>query len=118
MSLGVIAQNSKVDLRGRDFDPASGVSSAAVKAEFAQSIAPALTLGWETPLDKVGFGYHFSVGAMYAGEPEVSASVTCAAIVPAIVCDAQSQDERKEVEDELSKYKVLPILQAGVLYRL
>ena len=118
MSFGVIAQNSKVDLRGRDFDPASGVSSATVKAEFAQSIAPAFTLGWETPLDKVGFGYHFSVGAMYAGKPEVNSSVTCVTGIPTVVCDAKSRDERENIEDELSKYKVLPILQAGVLYRL
>ncbi len=117
MSFGVVAQNSKVELVGRDFtDPR--VQSATVSAEFAQSIAPALTLGWETPLDKVGFGYHFSVGAMYAGKPEVEANITPTPAAAAFDTLGLEQEEERKIEDELSKYKVLPILQAGVLYRL
>lgn len=112
VSFGVVAQNSTVDLRGREFkDP--NVQSATVNAEFAQSVAPALSLGWETPLDKVGFGYHFSIGAMYAGKPEVDANIQCT-----ITCFGLEQEEERKIEKELSKYKVLPILQAGVLYRL
>ncbi|MEO6698166.1 MAG: hypothetical protein ABIR53_01745, partial [Paraperlucidibaca sp.] len=113
VSFGVVAQNSKIDLVGRDFQNPL-VESATVKAEFAQSIAPALTMGWETPLNKVGLGYHVSVGAMYAGKPNVDANITCAA--PG--CFGLEQSEERKIEDDLSKYKFLPILQAGLLYRL
>lgn len=115
VSVGAIAQNSSFKLVGRDFqDPF--VESATVNAEFAKSVAPALTIGWETPIQAKGLGYHVSLGAMYAGKPDVSANITCTV---ALNCSGQQQqDEERKIEDELSKYKVLPILQIGLLYRL
>lgn len=121
VSFGVIAQDSTIDLVGRDFkqtptNPNAGVvNNARINASFAQSIAPAVTVGWETPMDQVGFGYHLSIGAMYAGDPEVNANITCNVVAS---CLGLQRDEERDIEDELSKYKVLPILQAGVLYRL
>lgn len=115
VSFGAMLQNSKIDLVGRDFTNPQ-VQSATVNVEFAQSVAPAITLGWETPLNKAGFGYHFSAGAMYAGKPEAHVDIT--PTNPAVSFFQLEKDEERKVEDELSKYKVLPILQAGVLYRL
>lgn len=115
VSFGVVAQNSSLDLVARGIQSEPQVERADVYVEFAQSVAPALTLGWETPLNKVGLGYHVSLGAMYAGKPEASATITCKSIPN---CFGQQKDEERKIEDELSKYKVLPILQAGILYRL
>lgn len=116
VSFGAVLQNSSLDLTARGIKSEPQVERVDAHVEFAQSVAPALTLGWETPLDKVGFGYHFSIGAMYAGKPEADVDIT--PTNPAIGFFQLEQDEERKIEDELSKYKVLPILQAGVLYRL
>jgi hypothetical protein len=109
---------------------AAPVSTVNIKADYAQSVAPALTVGWESPIMATGLGYHFSVGAMYAGEPDVRVSATCKGNPnpgpnptpqqqgAQASCDSYTASERKKVEDELRSYKVLPILQAGLIFRM
>ena len=75
-------------------------------------------MGWESDILKTGLGYHFSLGAMYAGEPDVSSKATCKPGSNQTQCDLYTANERKKVEDELRSYKVLPILQAGLIYRM
>lgn len=117
VSVGAFFQASEIRLTANSIKNDPRVDHVDAKIEFAQSVAPAITLGWETPVAQKGFGYHFSVGAMYAGKPEVEANITCTGI-PNCFGAPQKQDEERKIEDELSKYKVLPILQAGVLFRL
>lgn len=120
LSAGLINQQSNFDLTASDFkDPqASPVSAVNIKADYAQSVAPALSLGWESPIMATGLGYHLSIGAMYAGEPDVKTSSTCKGGFSQASCDTYTESERKKVEDELRSYQVLPILQAGLIYRL
>lgn len=115
LSLGVVAQNSQIDLVATELSN-NDVERADVNVEFAQSLAPAFTLGWETPIAQPGFGYHVSIGAMYAGQPEADVKITLRNPLANLL--QLQRDEERNIEDELSKYKVLPILQAGVLYRL
>lgn len=123
LSAGVVNQQSHFDLTASDFkdpDPTkTPVSDVNIKADYAKSLAPALTVGWESPILANGLGYHLSVGAMYAGEPVVRATATCKGGAPSQpTCDAYTANERKNVEDELRSYKVLPILQAGLIFRM
>jgi hypothetical protein len=120
LSAGLINQQSSFDLTASDFkDPQSSpVSAVNIKANYAQSVAPALTFGWESPIMSSGLGYHLSVGAMYAGEPDVETDSTCKGGFTQTQCDVYTANERKKVEDELRSYKVLPILQAGLIYRM
>lgn len=121
VSAGVINQQSGFDLTASDFkDPnASPLSALNIKADYAKSVAPALTIGWESQLMSTGLGYHFSVGAMYAGEPDVKTESTCkGGTFSQSQCDVYTANERKKVEDELRSYKVLPILQAGLIFRM
>ncbi len=121
LSAGVVNQQSHFDLTASDFkDPTNTpVSDVNIKADYAKSLAPALTVGWESPILANGLGYHLSVGAMYAGEPDVRATATCKGGAPSQpTCDAYTANERKNVEDELRSYKVLPILQAGLIFRM
>lgn len=115
VSFGAFLQDSTIDLDATNFANPD-VQRADVNVKFAQSVAPALTIGWESPLNKVGFGYHFSLGAMYAGKPEADVNITLSNPLANLL--QLQRDEERKIEDELSKYKVLPILQAGVLYRL
>jgi len=120
ISGGVIKQQSSFDLTASDFtDPQNApVSAVNIKADYAQSIAPALTIGWESPITSTGLGYHLSVGALYAGEPDVKATATCKGNFGQPTCDAFTANERRKVEDDLRSYKVLPILQAGLIFRM
>lgn len=118
VSAGVIAQDSDFDLRAKDVKNVNGITDARVRGDFAASLAPAITIGWETPLDKTGLGYHLSVGAMYAGAPEVTVDATCAVLGNGPACDQLSATERKQIESDLERYEFLPILQAGLIFRL
>ncbi len=128
LAAGLVKQNSHFDLMASQFTgtTAAPVDSITVHSDYAQSLAPALTFGWETPIDKLGLGYHFSAGAMYAGTPDVEATAKCKTSNPSgtpsageqAACDSYTADQRKQIEHDLERYKVLPILQAGLIYRM
>lgn len=119
VSAGVIAQDTDFALRAKEISGSSGafVEAVDVTGDYGQALAPALTVGWETPLDKPGLGYHLSVGAMYSGAPEVNVKASCVAGNQA-ACDAFTASERKKIEDDLERYEILPILQAGLIFRM
>lgn len=123
LSAGVVNQQSNYDLTASNLTGPNSefVDSVNIKADYTESIAPALTFGWESSIMATGLGYHFSIGAMYAGEPDVKATPKCrGANTPSedAACMTYTASERKKVEDELKQYKVLPILQAGLIYRM
>lgn len=120
LAAGLVKQESRFDLVASDFsDPAAApVQSIRVQGRFAESLAPALTFGWESPINEPGLGYHFSAGAMYAGKPDVEATATCKPGSPQSACDAYTARERRQIEHDLARYQVLPILQAGLVFRL
>lgn len=120
LSAGVVNQQSNFDLTASNFtDPsAAPVSAVNIKADYPSSLAPALSIGWESPITRTGLGYHLSVGAMFAGEPDVKATATCKGTSNQAACNAYTASERQKVEDDLRSYTVLPILQAGLIFRL
>lgn len=126
LSAGVITQDSSVTLSARrnanglivvNGTPLVGIDSLTGTATVPNSVAPALTLGWQTPQDRPGFGYSLSAGVMYTGSPKVTAAVTGPTAAAATGSGAVEM-ERRRIENELDKYKFLPILQAGLVYRL
>ncbi|WP_022955417.1 hypothetical protein [Perlucidibaca piscinae] len=128
VSAGVIYQDTDFALRASNLSGNAGnvVTSMTVSGDFVKSIAPALTVGWETPIDKPGLGYHFSAGAMYSGAADVQVSARCRTAnssgVPTLpeqaACDTFTASERKKIEDDLERYEILPILQAGLIFRM
>lgn len=117
VSAGVINQQSTFDLVAtKTSDPR--VKSVTIDASFTKNIAPALTLGWESSILATGVGYHLSVGAMYAGKPDVKADIRCNSGTTDDTCFGLERDEERKLKEELEKYTVLPILQAGLIYRL
>ena len=119
VSAGAMLQNSRYDLTATDIQGTSSLlTSVSFRGSYPLSVAPALSVGWESPLQQRGLGYHLSAGAYYAGQPELTSSSTCASGVSPNACNAATASERRKVEDELSRYRILPILQAGLLFRL
>ena len=127
VSGGLVASDSGFDLVAREFnDPnATPVDNVNVKADYKQSVAPILTIGWESPIMNKGLGYHLSAGVIYAGKPGVSATFNCkssggllSAEAEERACREYTEGEKREIEDELSKYQFLPVLQAGLIFRM
>ena len=119
VSAGAMVQNSRYDLTATEIQNTNpSLTSVSFRGSYPVSVAPALSVGWETPFQQRGLGYHLSAGAYYAGQPELSSSSTCASSVPTSICAAATASERRKVEDELSRYRFLPILQAGLILRL
>lgn len=121
ISAGLFEQNSNYDLTATQFkDPQAAfvVDSVSVRGKYPLTVAPALTLGWQSPLTQSGLGYHLSLGALYGGTPDVNVTPKCKSGVSQAICDAYTADERQTVKDQISSYRVLPILQAGVILRI
>ena len=122
VSGGLVASDSGFDLVATDIQNQPAVERADVSARYANDLAPILTLGFESPLQQKGLGYHLSAGVIFAGKPEADVSVTCRGqgSFPGdqAACDQFTANERREIEDELSKYQFLPVLQAGLIFRM
>ena len=82
--------------------------------------APSLSLGWGNSPEK-GWGGLIELGAIFTGAADVSITGTGTlngndvSTDPAI--QAEITKEEKKVQNELSDYDFLPILQAGITYR-
>mgnify|MGYP000087232554 FL=1 len=82
--------------------------------------APSLSFGWGNSPEK-GWGGLIELGAIFTGAADVNITGTGTlngndvSTDPAI--QAEITKEEKKVQDELSDYDFLPILQAGVTYR-
>jgi hypothetical protein len=84
-----------------------------------KSIAPYLGLGWGNAV-REGARVRFvaDLGVYYWGSPSVT--LTANPTNPALVPPSFYQDleaERRQLEDDLSKYKLYPVLSLGVSYR-
>lgn len=85
----------------------------------AKKFAPTVTLGWATPAPR---GLYFSIdaGAMFQGSPRVSELRTTGTFTdPALQAELEEelQRERAEIEDDIDKYKIYPVLQLALGYR-
>lgn len=96
--------------------PQGTIDSFTANALYSQSVVPALSLGWQTPQNRSGLGYSVNLGGIYTGRPKVTASATGPqANTPQGRTGVEY--ERQQLEKDLAKYRVLPILQAGLLFR-
>ncbi|HJV87681.1 MAG TPA: hypothetical protein VJ698_19585 [Noviherbaspirillum sp.] len=82
--------------------------------------APYLGIGWGRPkTEKTGWSFATDVGVLLQGSPKTTlTSSGCTA--PAPMCAQFSSDVAKEnaaLHDEVSKFKVYPVLRIGLNYR-
>lgn len=81
-------------------------------------IAPYLGVGWSKAADK-GWSYSTDVGMLFQGSPHTSLNSSgCTA--GAAACNQLASDVAKEnarLSDEVSRFKVYPVLRIGVSYK-
>lgn len=89
-----------------------GTLSGSVKAK---DFAPTLTIGYAGGLTK-GIKFGFDAGAMFQGSPRITDLKATGSLAsdPAFV--AELAKEQREIDDEVHKYNVYPILQFSLFY--
>jgi hypothetical protein len=82
-------------------------------------LAPYLGVGWNTGQNEKGWSVSSDVGVMFQGSPRTNLT-TSGCTAPGAVCDqfrADVQRESASLNDEVSKFKVYPVLRIGLNYR-
>lgn len=111
------------DTSGLDFDIGNGSFSAADVGTLQSvtsfgSTAPYLGVGYDFEIfGKVGLNLDF--GVLWQGEPSVTLEATGLATAPPAIqteLAAQLENERLELEDEMSDFKAWPVVSLGFVY--
>lgn len=82
----------------------------------ARKLAPTLTLGWGGKLRR-GFNLGIEAGAMFQGSPRINDLQATGALATNADFQRQLRVEERKIADEISGFKVYPILQLSAGYR-
>jgi hypothetical protein len=108
--------NTTIDIGGSTFD-ASDVGILQSVTSFS-STSPYLGVGYDFEIfGKVGLNLDF--GVLWQGDPEVTLEASGLATAPADVQAAlipELENERLELEDEVSDFKAWPVVSLGFVY--
>ncbi len=114
-AIGVPAAGTVYTFNGVDY-PSVQVGNLRAHADVAKGTSGYVGVGWASRPRQRGFGFFVNLGAMFSG----SAKVTLSADGP-IASDptfqANLDQERRDIQRKLDRYKVYPVVRAGVLYR-
>lgn len=97
---------------------ASDVGSLNGKVDFRKT-APYVGLGYGRPVGK-GFTVIADAGVLFQGSARSNLNVTCGATTPAPTCAQIQSDvtsERARLDDDVSKYRIYPVLSIGLALR-
>ncbi len=118
-TLDAKASGGTYTIGGNTYD-ARGVSLKGL-VDFDE-LAPYIGIGWGNSTKKAGWGFSVDLGVMYHGEPNVDLTALCD---PAFVAggtgtcatiNADVVTEEQELLNELSDYKLYPVVSVGVTY--
>lgn len=96
---------------------AAAVGKITGQVDFGK-VAPYLGVGWSKAVEK-GWSFSTDVGLLFQGSPHTSLSNSGCTAGPA-ACNQVAADVAKEnarLSDEVSRFKVYPVLRVGVSYK-
>ena len=103
-----------VEVGDETYSPSEiGTLSGTVKAN---DFAPTLTVGWGGGLTK-GLKVGVEAGAMFHGSPRVRNLSASGSLASDPDFQASLRDESDEIEDDIDKYKIYPVVQLSIGYR-
>lgn len=83
-----------------------------------EDTAPFVGLGWDTTFQGSGnIGFKLIAGAMFTGSPDVELTSTGGSLSNDPNFQTQLQTEEQNLEDDVDKFKVYPVVQAGLTLR-
>jgi hypothetical protein len=106
----VATPTSPTQIGGTTFTPAQ-IGTLTGRADV-KNFAPALTIGYSGKLRK-GFVVGVEAGALFQGRVRIRRFMSSTGLIPV----AQLEAERQDLQDDVDKYKVYPILQFKAGYR-
>ncbi len=87
-------------------------------AATADDVAPFLGLGFDSTFQGEGhWGFKLIAGAMFSGTPEVSLTSTGGTLSDDPNFQAELENERQNLQDDVDDFEVYPVLQLGLTYR-
>lgn len=115
VSAGVTSQDTRADLvQTSSTDPAvAACGPINIRGRLPRDLAPTVTVGWASRPRQAGLGGYFAAGGMFAGAPTLTATGNG---IPG--CMIGIEGERRSVERDLGRYRVMPVLQMGITFRL
>lgn len=83
-----------------------------------EDTAPFVGLGWDTTFQGDGnIGFKLIAGAMFTGSPDVELNSTGGSLSNDSNFQAQLATEEQNLEDDVDKFEVYPVIQAGLTFR-
>lgn len=125
---GIFASDNKVDvtlrpkngttyeINGHTYN-SSQISSISGSAEFEDSVAPYIGVGWAKSPANSGLAFYATLGVFFAGD--ASARLTGQATNPATNVQLQNdlRQEERDINDDLDGLALYPVAQIGIQYR-
>lgn len=105
---GVIYNNNQFDVVSTP-TALMGTGTVLTTVTF-NKIAPYLGLGWSGRASKTGFSFRSDIGVMFQGAG--TSAVTTTGSAQAVDKDAV----KKDIDAELEKYKIYPVISVGIAY--
>ena len=104
-----------IDINGQEYT-VDDIGSLDSDISF-DKVAPYIGLGWGNNANSKGWGFTFDLGVMYHGEGEANLTPKgIASIVNIPLLDSNVAAEEKDINDDLSKMKLYPVVALGVNY--
>ena len=83
-----------------------------------ESTAPFAGLGFDNTFTTTGrWGFRLLAGAAFGDEPQVDLNASGGTLSNDPTFQARVADEEANIQDDADKFKVLPVIQAGLTYR-
>ena len=104
-----------VDINGKEYN-IGDIGSLDSKIKF-DKVAPYIGLGWGNDTHDKGWGFTFDLGVLYHGEGK--GTLTPKDLSPLIdraELDRNVKNEEQNINDDLSDYRVYPVVSLGVNY--
>lgn len=124
ISVGARINDNKVKLRATPSEPVTVGDRTYTPQEIgtlagdvtANDVTPALTIGYGGKLAR-GLAVGIEAGALFQGRPEVGTLTATGLLADNPQFQEDLRREIEEIEDDIEKYKVYPVLQLTISYR-
>jgi hypothetical protein len=112
-----------LDIAGVEF-PASAVGQLEGELTFPNTISPYVGIGYGNPVKRDrAFSFSIDLGVLFGGAPEVDLSASGPIAGPALqlpvvgsLLEDAIEQEEDDIEDDLSDFKIYPVLTIGISY--
>lgn len=105
---------SNVQIGDTTYTPAQ-VGRLGLTADFEESIAPYIGIGWDTT-GGGGIGLKLLLGAAFTGTPSIDITSTGGTLSSDATFQQKVAQEETNANDDIEEYKIIPVVQLGLTF--